>query len=92
MKNILLKLIILPLLITNSVQSQEVKIEYDRTDIDTGDVIYQTVKLRVKNFPSDKNRCELINAFATDVSNQKITPKYFLTQAEREFWITFEKK
>lgn len=85
------KFIILLLLTTFFVHSQEVKIEYDRTDIDTSDVISQTVKLRVENFPSNKNRCELINAFATDVSNQKISPKYFLTQANREFWITFEK-
>jgi hypothetical protein len=72
-------------------QSQEVKIEYDRTDIDTSDVINQTVKLRVRNFPNNTNSCELINAFATDESNQKIKPEYFLTQANSEFWITFEK-
>lgn len=91
MKNIVSKLLILLLLLANSVQSQEVKIEYDLTIIDTSDVISETIKLRVKNFPSDKNRCELVNAFATDLNNQKITPNYFLTQANREFWITFEK-
>lgn len=91
MKNSIIKLFILILLTSYSVQSQEVKIEYDRTDMDTSDVIQQTVKLRVKNFPDNKNRCELIDAFATDVNNQKISPKYFLTQDDREFWITFEK-
>lgn len=91
MKNIVLKLLILLLLLANSVQCQEVKIEYDRTDIDTSDVISETVKLRVKKFPIDKNRCELVNAFATDINNQKINPKFFLTQANREFWITFDK-
>ncbi|WP_298118526.1 hypothetical protein [Flavobacterium sp.] len=90
MKKTPIKLIILFILTAFLAQSQEVKIEYDRTDMDTSDVIQQTVKLRVVNFPSDKNRCELINAFATDVNNQKITPEYFLTQANREFWITFE--
>ena len=91
MKNIELKLLFLFLLITNSVQSQEVKIEYDRTDMDTSDVIHQTVKLRVKNFPNNTNKCELINAFATDINNKKINPEYFLAQPNSEFWITFEK-
>lgn len=92
MKNILVQLIILLFLTTYNVQSQEVKIEYDRTDMDTSDVIHQTVKLRVKNFPDNTNSCELINAFAIDESNQKIKPEYFLTEANKEFWITFEKK
>jgi len=91
MKKTSITFVILLTLTAFLAQSQEVKIEYDRTDIDTSDVINQTVKLRVRNFPSNANRCELINAFAIDESNQKIKPEYFLTQANSEFWITFEK-
>lgn len=91
MKNILVRLIILFLLSTYNVQSQEVKIEYDRTDIDTSDVINETIKLRIYNFPDNTNRCELITAYATDETNQKIKPEYFLTQGDREFWISFIK-
>lgn len=91
MKNILIGLIILLLLSTYKIQSQEVKIEYDRTVIDTSDVINETVMLSVKNFPDNTNRCELITVYATDESRQKIKPEYFLTQANREFWITFIK-
>lgn len=91
MKNILIRLIILLLLSTYNVQSQEVKIEFDRTVIDTSDVINETVMLRVKNFPANTNRCELIDAYATDESHQRIKPKYFLTQANSEFWIAFTK-
>lgn len=91
MKNILIRLIILLLLSTYNVQSQGVKIEYDRTVIDTSDVINQTVKLRIHNFPNNTNRCELITVYATDETHQKINPEYFLTQANREFWITFIK-
>lgn len=92
MKNILIKFCILLLLTTCKVQGQEVKIEYDRTDIDTADFIYQTVKLRVNKFPKNTNTCELINAYGIDESNKKIKPEYFLTQANREFWITFKKE
>lgn len=91
MKNILIRLIILFLFSTYTVQSQEVKIEYDRTIIDTSDVINETVMLSVKNFPDNTNRCELITAYATDETHQKIKPEYFLTQVNREFWITFIK-
>lgn len=91
MKNITVKLLILFLLVSSSIQSQEVKIEYDRTVIDTSDVINETVMLSVKNFPDNTNRCELITAYATDETHQKIKPEYFLTQANREFWITFIK-
>ena len=91
MKNILIRLIILFLLSAYTVESQEVKIEYDRTVVDTSDVINQTIKLRFDNFPDNTNRCELITAYATDETHQKIKPEYFLTQANREFWITFIK-
>jgi hypothetical protein len=91
MKNITVKLFILFLLISSSLQSQEIKIEHDRTVIDTSDVINETVMLSVKNFPVNTNRCELITAYATDETHQKINPEYFLTQANREFWITFIK-
>lgn len=91
MKNILIRLIILFLFSTYTVQSQEIKIEYDRTVIDTSDVINETIMLSVKNFPDNTNRCELITAYATDETHQKIKPEYFLTQANREFWITFIK-
>lgn len=91
MKGILLSLIILFLLSTYNAQSQEVKIEYDRTVIDTSDVINETVMLSVRNFPVNTNRCELRTVYATDETHQKINPEYFLTQANREFWITFIK-
>ncbi|MBY0485895.1 MAG: hypothetical protein K2P85_01690 [Flavobacteriaceae bacterium] len=91
MKNILIRLIILFLLSAYTVQSQEVKIEYDRTVVDTSDVINQTVKLRIDNFPNNTNRCELITVYATDETHQTIKPEYFLTQANREFWISFIK-
>ncbi|WP_264548770.1 hypothetical protein [Flavobacterium sp. N2820] len=91
MKSILIKLIILILLSTYNVQSQEVKVVYDRTDIDTSDVVNQTIKLRIDNFPNNTNRCELIDAYATDETHHKIKPEYFLTQANSEFWITFIK-
>lgn len=92
MKNIFIKLVILLFLTTFTVQSQELKIEYDRTFVDTADFIYQTIIVSVRDFPENTNSCELINAVAIDESNQKIKPEYFLTQADREFWITFKKK
>ena len=86
MKSIIINLIILILLSTYNVQSQEVKVVYDRTDIDTSDVVIQTIKLRIDNFPNNTNRCELIDAYATDETHHKIKPEYFLTQANSEFW------
>lgn len=91
MKNNQIRLIILLLLSTYNIQSQEVKIEYDRTVIDTSDVINETIMLSVKDFPYNTSRCELITVYATDETHQKINPEYFLTQANREFWITFIK-
>ena len=91
MKDTVIKLIITLFLTTYNIQSQEVKIEYDRTVIDTSDVINETIMLSVKNFPDNTNRCELITVYATNETHQKINPEYFLTQANREFWITFIK-
>lgn len=92
MKKILKKFIFLLLLSTQFVHSQDINIKYDRTVTDTSDVgIHETIMLNVTNFPNNTNKCELISAFATDKNNQKIKPEYFLTQANREFWITFEK-
>lgn len=91
MKNIFVKLVILLLLTTVNAQSQELKMEYDRTSIDTADFIYQTIMVRVRDFPENTNNCELISAFGIDETNKKIKPDYFLTQANREFWVTFKK-
>lgn len=91
MKDTVIKLIITLFLTTYNIQSQEVKIEYDRTVIDTSDVINETIMLTVKNFPDNTNRCELMTVYATNELYQKINPEYFLTQANREFWITFIK-
>ena len=92
MKKISKKFIFLLLLATHFVHSQDINVKYDRTVTDTSDVgVHETIMLKVKNFPNNTNRCELLNAFAIDENNQKIKPEYFLTEANKEFWITFEK-
>lgn len=92
MKKTSKKFIILLLFASLFVYSQNVKVSYDRTFTDTSAVgIHETIMLRFENFPNNTNRCELIEAFATNQSNQKIQPSRFLSQANREFWITFKK-